>query len=406
VNGDELGDFQIKETEESCENNIRNQIAVFGAKSICGRKLSTIYQSVVEGELGACDAWHAFLQDDCMKTYPAEESKSQLYWLHADELGSSSALTNQAGNVTNWYEYLPFGEMLMEQSSNDYNNPYLYNGKELDAATGLYYYGARYLDPRTSVWLSVDPLAEKMPSWSPYAYGFNNPIRFADPDGRAPFDWVRGQDGSYFWDSRVTSQASAEKYWGKGAEHYAPNAMGYYSGDGQGYALLSDNAKWVRNGVEHTARDMAGTEPLSTKFRNYVVDNKADITATAQAMQTTGDATAVAGLGIAAVGAPVAGVGATPGLVVSGIGSTMSTAGSFLEAGVEIITNDYSNNATGKAVSNTIISTMVDQTVDAVVPGPTPSIKTQTRQVLDEMQKVNRGAVKEVVPRVLEKNEL
>jgi len=37
----------------------------------------------------------------------------------------------------------------------------LFNGKELDEETGLYYYGARYYDARTSVWQSVDPMAEK-----------------------------------------------------------------------------------------------------------------------------------------------------------------------------------------------------------------------------------------------------
>ena len=47
----------------------------------------------------------------------------------------------------------------MEQSINEYNNPFKYNGKELDEATGLYYYGARYMDPKTSIWLSVDTLA-------------------------------------------------------------------------------------------------------------------------------------------------------------------------------------------------------------------------------------------------------
>ncbi|CAI9430306.1 RHS repeat-associated core domain-containing protein [Candidatus Ornithobacterium hominis] len=62
--------------------------------------------------------------------------------------------------------------------------PYLFNGKELDTETGLYYYGARYYDPRISIWISVDPLAEKYPDISPYTYVANNPINAIDPDGR------------------------------------------------------------------------------------------------------------------------------------------------------------------------------------------------------------------------------
>lgn len=38
------------------------------------------------------------------------------------------------------------------------------------------------------LWLSIDPLAEKFPAWSPYSFVFNNPLRFIDPDGRAPED--------------------------------------------------------------------------------------------------------------------------------------------------------------------------------------------------------------------------
>src|SRR5574343_1345532 len=74
--------------------------------------------------------------------------------------------------------------------SGDYTNRYKFNGKELDEETGFYYYGARYYNPKFSIWLSVDPLAEKFPSHSPYSFCFNNPLRFIDPEGKAPSDII------------------------------------------------------------------------------------------------------------------------------------------------------------------------------------------------------------------------
>jgi|688.fasta_scaffold02656_6 RHS repeat-associated protein len=65
----------------------------------------------------------------------------------------------------------------------DYDNRWKFTGHELDRETGLYYAGARYYDPKVSIWLSVDPLAEKYPNWNPYNYVMQNPINLIDPTG-------------------------------------------------------------------------------------------------------------------------------------------------------------------------------------------------------------------------------
>jgi RHS repeat-associated protein len=105
------------------------------------------------------------------------------YFYHHDHLGSSSYLTNQLGNITQHVEYIPFGEVFVEERNDKWNTPYLFNGKELDEETGLYYYGARYLDQKLSIWLSVDPLAEHSPDKTPYHYCSNNPINRTYPNG-------------------------------------------------------------------------------------------------------------------------------------------------------------------------------------------------------------------------------
>ena len=72
--------------------------------------------------------------------------------------------------------------MFVEERNNSFSTNYLFNAKELDNETGLYYYGARYLDPTGAMWLSVDPVFHA--GTSPYAYCLGNPVKLVDPDGR------------------------------------------------------------------------------------------------------------------------------------------------------------------------------------------------------------------------------
>ena len=105
-------------------------------------------------------------------------------------------VTNEDGHITQNVVYIPYGEVFVEERNGSWASPYLFNAKELDEETGLYYYGARYLNPSIALWLSTDPLQEKYPGMSPYNYCAGNPVKLVDPDGRST-DITDNGDGSY-----------------------------------------------------------------------------------------------------------------------------------------------------------------------------------------------------------------
>lgn len=124
--------------------------------------------------------------------------EKDLYFYHPDHLGTSNYISDTNGKLYEHLEYFPFGEGWVEENSNTQRTPYLFTAKELDEETGLYYFGARYYDPRTSVWQSADPIDRFNPR-SPtiglnlYQYALHNPVRLIDPTGR--------QEEPTWWDT-------------------------------------------------------------------------------------------------------------------------------------------------------------------------------------------------------------
>ena len=117
---------------------------------------------------------------------PNDTTKEETFFYHSDHLGSTSYITDDKANITQYDAYLPYGELLVDEHSSSEDLPYKFNGKQFDEETGLYYYGARYLNPVASIWYGVDPQIEKMPKDGSYSYCFGNPIKLIDPNGERP----------------------------------------------------------------------------------------------------------------------------------------------------------------------------------------------------------------------------
>ena len=115
--------------------------------------------------------------------YTQNGPDKDVYFTHSDHLGSANWITDYTGAPIQYIHYAPYGELIDNQVPYGYDERYKFTGKERDWETGYDYFGARYWW-LAGTWLSVDPLADKYPNISPYAYAAWNPVKYIDPDGR------------------------------------------------------------------------------------------------------------------------------------------------------------------------------------------------------------------------------
>ena len=132
---------------------------------------------------------HSLAIDDPL----ALQQGGQIYFYHKDGLGSITEITDVSGNTIGTYGYNSFGEIVSQ--TGNLNQPFTFAGREFDPESGLYYYRARYYDPRAGRFLTEDPIGFAGGDVNLYRYAGNNPVKSTDalgldwdfPPGMSPF---------------------------------------------------------------------------------------------------------------------------------------------------------------------------------------------------------------------------
>src|SRR5690606_23149595 len=215
----------------------------------------------------------------------------------------------------------------------------------------MYYYGARYYDPRLSIFMFVDPLAEQFMGWTPYHYVHQNPINLIDPTGMSADGWRKNlQTGEMSYDESFTFDNTDDNLYEYGDAFINEGGYDYFS-DG----TVDINLEYMYDLVFGPSRDYKSNKSLSclgrgsgnadiSKLHGNAVDAlKYDLP---EGLQNFGDMLQIGGWTMAS-----SGVAAKPGMAIAGLGNVLSLGGAGLETVVL-----YSDGNKKEAITKLIIT--------------------------------------------------
>ena len=268
-------------------------------------------------------------------TTPVEQiavSGGATSYLQSDQIGSVRAITNTTGTVTGTFSYDAWGNLL--GSTGSATTPFAFAGAYLDPSNGFYYLRARWYDPATGQFMSLDPMVSS--TLSPYGYVGNNPLNELDATGM-DVAWTPGMTFDEWLLASAAEETANAELGLSIIESIASDAAS--SGDPNAATYAAD----VVQGQQEVTQAQAGqafvdaivpTIPDSGPGTSSASGNS-DLTAHVVDLGSTGDQVSKAGQAIS----DVAGAANNSGLASAG--DKMDLAGSAISDGYQITTSRH-----------------------------------------------------------------
>jgi RHS repeat-associated protein len=192
--------------------------------------------------------FHVLAAGQMVCTFDATGTNVYEYY-HADNLHSSSVMTDHSGNRVQHYEYSAYGRDRFTESTNAFSVTRRYTSQKLDEDTGLYFYGARYYDQQLARFTQPDDMIPNIfepQSLNRYSYVRNNPLKYTDPTGH--WEWPAW---TYNW-----IPDSVANYLGGGASEPRP---GIGTAPNSNLRMLQEELGGYDASGLHTAANVAQT---------------------------------------------------------------------------------------------------------------------------------------------------